>query len=197
MKRIGAVAILAGFGMIASGCAWLGMAPPTAAGPVASEIADACTAEQFRQFDFWLGHWDVNEPGKDPVASNHILRVAGGCALLEAYRHDRGFNGQSLSWYDAEKAQWRQLWLDSSGLQLKLAGGSPAPGQMRLEGKPRTLESGETVRDRITWTALDDGRVRQLWEISRDEGGRWQTVFDGYYQRQPDPVDRLRYSSAE
>ena len=33
------------------------------------------------------------------------------------------------------------------------------------------------------WTALPDGRVRQFFEISTDDGATWVTWFDGYYTR--------------
>jgi hypothetical protein len=36
---------------------------------------------------------------------------------------------------------------------------------------------------RITWTPLPDGRVRQHWESTTDGGRTWSTVFDGYYTR--------------
>ena len=39
---------------------------------------------------------------------------------------------------------------------------------------------------RITWTPLDDGRVRQHWEATTDGGKAWSTVFDGYYARRPE-----------
>ncbi|MCP4663212.1 MAG: hypothetical protein GY856_48085 [bacterium] len=35
---------------------------------------------------------------------------------------------------------------------------------------------------RITWSPLGDGRVRQLWESSVDGQG-WKVVFDGTYTR--------------
>jgi hypothetical protein len=39
------------------------------------------------------------------------------------------------------------------------------------------------VVDRITWIPLEDGRVRQVWEASRDYGNTWQVLFDGTYAR--------------
>jgi hypothetical protein len=37
--------------------------------------------------------------------------------------------------------------------------------------------------NRVTWSTLDDGRVRQHWENSTDQGETWTTSFDGYYAR--------------
>ena len=36
---------------------------------------------------------------------------------------------------------------------------------------------------RITWERLPDGRVRQLWESSKDGGTTWTVAFDGYYAK--------------
>ncbi|MDT8322375.1 MAG: hypothetical protein RQ826_17815 [Xanthomonadales bacterium] len=29
--------------------------------------------------------------------------------------------------------------------------------------------------------SCDDGSVRQLWEVSRDDGSNWSVLFDGHY----------------
>jgi hypothetical protein len=53
---------------------------------------------------------------------------------------------------------------------------------MTLEGE--SIDSdGRRVRNRITWFDNADGTVRQLWEISRDDGRTWQSEFDGLYRR--------------
>lgn len=45
--------------------------------------------------------------------------------------------------------------------------------------------AGKVVgRNRITWQALPDGRVRQLWETSTERGVTWKTAFDGFYRKQ-------------
>jgi hypothetical protein len=46
----------------------------------------------------------------------------------------------------------------------------------------RTVGDAQVVQ-RITWTRLEDGRVRQLWESTADGGKTWTIAFDGYYRR--------------
>ena len=53
---------------------------------------------------------------------------------------------------------------------------------MVLEGTGKGRD-GKPVRSRITWTPLEDGRVRQHWQLSRDDGATWTTAFDGLYSR--------------
>ncbi|GMV03928.1 MAG: hypothetical protein AMXMBFR53_02100 [Gemmatimonadota bacterium] len=44
-------------------------------------------------------------------------------------------------------------------------------------GSGWTMARADGARDVVTWSVLDDGRVRQHWT----QGG--STVFDGYYRR--------------
>lgn len=155
-------------------------APPAAA---ASAPATPCRGEAARQFDFWLGRWDVFLPDGSRAGQNRIEAVAGGCALLEQWQGRGGFSGSSLNRHDAADGRWHQLWVDSSGGSLDLVGGMQGTS-MVLSGSSRDpAQPGQTLQERITWTPQPDGAVRQLWEQSSD-GSRWRVVFDGRYVRQ-------------
>lgn len=84
--------------------------------------------------------------------------------------------GTSFNLYDAATKRWHQTWVDSAGSLLQLDG-NLQDGRMVLASAPAAQVN------RITWTPLPDGRVRQLWEASADSGATWKTVFDGYYER--------------
>jgi hypothetical protein len=59
---------------------------------------------------------------------------------------------------------------------------------MVLEGV-RPLPSGNNTVDRVTWSKLGMGEVRQLWVFSTDFGQTFpNTQFDGFYTRVTDPV---------
>ncbi len=144
----------------------------------AADKAPSCTTAAHRQFDFWLGHWRVME--KDKLAGhNRITSIDGGCVLLESWTGVSGFTGHSLNVYDASRGVWHQTWVDNSGSLLVLEG-SFRDGRMVLEG------AREKRRDRITWTPLPGGELRQHWETSSD-GITWTTAFDGRYTRASDP----------
>ncbi len=53
---------------------------------------------------------------------------------------------------------------------------------MRFEGTWVTSD-GTTSRMIMTFTPLEDGRVRQLIEQSTDGGQTYTVWFDGYYAR--------------
>ena len=63
--------------------------------------------------------------------------------------------------------------------------GSLVQGAMRFEGL-NVRPDGTTSLMRMSFTPLDDGRVRQFIEESRDGGATWATWFDGYYTRTDD-----------
>jgi hypothetical protein len=159
-----------------------------AATPAAAARADAqtpprpaqqdCSAAEHRQFDFWLGHWNVTAGGK-PAGTNHIESVMNGCGLLEHWTSARGGHGTSLNFYDRRTRTWSQAWIDEGGNALHLSG-TFADGKMTLASAPRPTGAGVDVQ-RITWSKNADGTVRQVWESSADGGKTWTVAFDGTY----------------
>jgi hypothetical protein len=147
--------------------------------PTATPAAP-CDAPEYRQFDFWIGDWEVSA-GEQPAGTNSIHPVHGGCALQENWQGTGagGISGSSFNIYDRSTGQWHQSWVDASGTLLLLDGGL-VDGNMVLSGS-RPAQAGGTALHRITWTPNEDGSVRQLWESSLDGGGSWSVLFDGLY----------------
>jgi hypothetical protein len=146
-----------------------------------------CASPEHRQFDFWLGDWDVHEPDGRPAGRNRVVSLFDGCVLHETWEGTSGHCGTSFNIYDAARGVWHQTWVDSRGALLLLDGGLRA-GAMVLEGSATSpTEPTLTVRHRISWRLIggDPDRVRQHWEISGD-GRTWETVFDGRYVRRRD-----------
>jgi hypothetical protein len=144
-----------------------------------------CTAPEYRQFDFWLGDWSVTDSsGTKTYGSNLITAEEAGCLLHEHWRGSQGGSGQSFNFYDRVGQRWEQLWIASGGNLLRLAGHRDG-ASMVLEGESPS-GSGVALRNRIAWIPQADGRVRQLWHTSADQGKTWQLSFDGWYRkRQP------------
>ena len=136
----------------------------------------ACQSAEYRQFDFWLGEWEVFLPTGKKAGDSRIESISAGCALLENWSGNGGFSGKSLNSYDSEDKRWHQSWVDSSGSRLELAGS--------YADKRMVLASGSgAAMQRIAWSVNDDGSVRQLWESSVDGGKAWAVQFDGKYVR--------------
>ena len=158
--------------MLALPAALAGAQTPPAAPP------PACQSAEYRQFDFWVGTWDVFMPNGQKAGENRIEPISAGCALLENWSGRGGFTGKSLNIYDRDDKRWHQTWVDSSGGLLMIAG-SLVDKRMVLSS-----EAGSTWQ-RITWTPNEDGSVRQFWESSVDAGKTWTVAFDGKYVRRP------------
>jgi hypothetical protein len=146
----------------------------------ASALAGPCDSPEHRQFDFWLGSWNVHTPNGKLAGVNRIEREYDGCVLHERYSTERGYQGESLNSYDPGRKVWHQTWVDNQGTLLLLEGGMRS-GSMVLEGQS-TAADGQLTRHRISWTPNADGSVRQHWE-STDAKGQWSTAFDGRYTR--------------
>lgn len=148
---------------------------------VASQPVAACSSEAHRQFDFWIGDWDVNS-NDQPAGTNSIHPINGGCALQENWQGTGpgGLSGTSFNIYDQATGRWHQTWVDSSGTLLQLDGGL-IDGKMVLSGNRPKRDGSGLALHRITWTPNEDGTVRQYWEASSDDGTSWNVLFDGLY----------------
>ena len=142
-----------------------------------------CALPQHRQFDFWLGEWELRDAAGKLAGHNRITSVHNGCALLGEWQGNGGVTGSSLNLFDKERQRWHQTWVDSGGGLLTLEGGLE-DGAMSLRGT--STEAGPPAKrslQRIRWQPQADGRVRQLWEASQDDGKTWTVAFDGWYTR--------------
>ncbi|NNF66060.1 MAG: hypothetical protein HKM98_00975 [Gammaproteobacteria bacterium] len=135
-----------------------------------------------REFDFWLGTWDVYTADANIAGRNRISKAENGCVLVELWTGNSGVTGRSINFYDASKDKWRQHWVSATGLLIDIEG-NLVDGSMVLEGSifyPATeLEAGF----RGKWTLLEDGRVRQFFEQHDAEKDAWNPWFEGYYEK--------------
>ena len=154
-----------------------------AAAPAPTPSPAPCRSPEYRQFDFWVGDWDVHTPDGKTAGVNRIERILNGCALRETWKGARGSNGTSLNSWDPGTRRWHQTWVDDDGLVLNLEGGLRA-GKMVLLGET-VSPTGDRALQRITWSSIAGGRVRQLWEKSGDGGKTWEIAFEGIYSPRP------------
>ena len=142
----------------------------------------ACTDDQYRHFDFWLGEWDVTAGGAtQPTAASKISSRQDGCVVLEEYSVGVAFTGMSINFYDAAKETWHQTWMSNAGGSVYLEGGLNEHGAMVLTDRDLPISKVSGAINRVTWTPNEDGSVRQFWESSTDNGETWSVAFDGLY----------------
>jgi ketosteroid isomerase-like protein len=144
---------------------------------------------RFREFDFWVGDWDVRPtgtPATGPPARNTVTLEDNGCVVMEHWNAPGGSEGQSFNIYDRSHAQWRQTWVDNVGGQHDYAGGL-VQGNMVYQGTtPAPGGAVGTVPTRLTFYHLGPDSVRQFSEVSNDGGKTWQPNYDLMYVRRKD-----------
>lgn len=144
-----------------------------ASAPAQSSVP--CSAPEYHQLDFWIGDWDVFDPGNDvPVAHVVVSRILDGCALHEEYGDEDGHRGESFSSYDAGRKQWRQSWYTNRGKSLELLGELRGDSIM-LEGTDYDSSTQSIVRG--VWQPRD-GNVQETAVTSTDGGKTWKPWFD-------------------
>jgi hypothetical protein len=147
-----------------------------------AQQAVPCSTTQHRQFDFWVGDWEVKDAKGNVAGTNRIESILGGCVIRENWQGTQGPTGTSLNLY-APDGKWHQTWVDNQGNLLELAGGLEE-GKMVMRGTlPSRRDPGKTVLHRVIWAPLEGGRLHQLWEASLDDGKTWAVQFDGFYSR--------------
>jgi hypothetical protein len=154
-------------------------APAAPATPVSLPLS--CDLPEHREFDFWIGDWDVSTPDGNQVGTNRITLILGTCVLLETWKGKSGLEGWSFNVFDRVEHKWHQTWVDSHGMRLDLVGTLVGKNMVLSGTRPGT--DGGTIVDRITWEPIDANHVRQLWEQSKDGGKTWAVAFDGKYVR--------------
>ena len=138
------------------------------------------TAEN-RQFDFWVGEWDVQTKDGQHAGESKVQRILNGCALLENW--EGGGSGKSINSYNTVRKQWQQLWVAASGEVHEYAG-ALVNGEMILEGPAADHDGNKSFR-RMTFTPLSAGRVKQMGETSPD-GKAWSTEYELIYVPKPE-----------
>ena len=141
-----------------------------------------CCTETHRQFDFWLGDWETTANGK-LAGTNHIVLLQDSCIIQENWTSANGkYSGTSYNFFNKDIKKWQQIWIDNQGANLILTG-ERIDNQMIMKSGELVSQKGEKYINKITWTNNADGTVRQNWEVSKDDGKTWTSIFDGLYKK--------------
>lgn len=102
--------------------------------------------------------------------------------IVERWSSAKNGTGMSMNHYDPVSGKWRQHWV-GVGVILEMEGELQGKS-MVLQGPLYYIKDKRTTLLKGTWTPLPDGRVRQHFLESSDQGKTWTEWFDGYYQRE-------------
>lgn len=141
-----------------------------------------CETAAHKQFDFWIGEWEVYNAKADTlVGHNHIKKILGNCVVEENWIGIGGFAGKSFNTYNTQDSTWNQVWVDMGGSTYHFSGRFEDEimqlyGETSLKGKPIQFDMAYHF-DR------ENDTVRQVWKTSKDDGKSWNTIFDGIYRK--------------
>jgi hypothetical protein len=143
-------------------------------------IANPCRSRpEYREFDFWIGEWLPKNPQGVTVGTSSIQSILGSCIIFENWDTPVS-SGKSFNLFDARDGKWHQTWVDAKGTMTHYVGGMEN-GKMILVSE--IVTAGKTTLNRMTYSKLEDGSVRQHGETSVDDGKTWTTTFDFTYVR--------------
>lgn len=140
---------------------------------------------RYREFDFWVGDWDVYGKGGAMAGRSHVELILGDCVVNENWTDVFGNSGKSYNKFNQFLKRWEQYWVDQSGTTTYYVGNLEGPNMVFLadgfdaNGKPQ--------KQRMTFFPLSPDKVRQFGEVS-DDGKTWTTSFDLTYVRQANNV---------
>ena len=168
--------------VLVGACATAQTTPPPSPPP-----PPACATETapYRDFDFWVGTWDVTTPDGTPAGVNVITKEEGGCLLVESWTSVTGGTGRSLNFVDPQTGAWRQVWMNLNAL-IDYSGGLTEDGAMKLEGAITYTTGGPSIPFLGTWTPNEDGSVTQDFKQYNAETDTWAPWFTGIYVKRED-----------
>lgn len=149
----------------------------------ADTVAHPCAhLPEYRQFDFWLGEWDVfTTQGHNPAGTSSIQLIIEQCVLLENWSGGGGGTGKSFNHYDTALKKWIQDWVDSQSNSIHFEG-KLENGVMSFYADTRRPD-GTPIQRHLQFFRIDAAHVRQFSQQSSDGGKTWATEYDFTYDR--------------
>jgi hypothetical protein len=148
-----------------------------------------CTSDPiYRQFDFWIGDWEVYAKNGKKAGDSKIELILDSCIILENWKSASSRNGffyagKSFNTYNSTTKQWQQTWVDNVGGTTEFLEGHYDNNKMIFLTKPFQLNKDTIAVRKLTFYNLEPNRVRQHSEISKDNGLTWTTEYDLEYRR--------------
>jgi hypothetical protein len=137
-----------------------------------------------RQFDFWVGDWDVvsSSDGR-PVGSSHIAQELGDCVIWENWTSaSLPYAGKSYNAYNTTLKRWEQFWVDNSQGMIFFYG-NLKDGVMDFQTDEIPQANGTKIRRRLQFFNLSPDTVRQFSQQTADGGKTWTVEYDFTYRR--------------
>lgn len=146
--------------------------------------ASPCEDPEFKQFDFWVGDWDVSSAADGTVRGrSHIGKEMGGCVVWENWTSTGStYFGKSYNTWNPNLKRWEQYWVDNSA-GVMFFHGSLKDNVIDYWTDDVLQSSGGTLLRHLQFFNLGPDKVRQFSQGSTDGGKTWHTEYDLIYTR--------------
>jgi tetratricopeptide (TPR) repeat protein len=140
--------------------------------------------QENRQFDFWIGEWNVTATqGGAPAGNSKIELILDDCVVQENWSSlNSPYTGKSYNIYNAALKRWEQYWVDSVGGNIFFHGGLKN-GVMDYWSDETPQPNGTKLERHLQFFALGKDAVRQFSQGSTDGGKTWHVEYDLTYTR--------------
>jgi hypothetical protein len=175
-----------------------------AAQPVQAAVADgeSCNGAGARDFDFWIGDWDIRQRIRaadggwiDLPAQTSVAVTLGGCALIEHWsgrvqffwedmRRPEPMQGLSLRTYDPERGVWQIHWMDSRRPRFDAPYVGAFEGDEGIFYRETQGPQGRQI-GRIRFVDITGTSVRWDLSVSDGETNDWTTLWIMDMTRRP------------
>src|SRR5215470_6657481 len=120
-----------------------------------------CTTDAiYRQFDFWIGEWDVYAKSGKKAGDSKIELILDSCIILENWKNASSNNGlyyagKSFNTYNAATKQWQQTWVDNMGGTTEFLEGHYDKNKMIFLTKPFQFSKDTLAIRKLTFYNLE------------------------------------------
>jgi len=149
-----------------------------ASGPAPSMSFDSldCSAAQAKQFDFWVGTWDVSWQGASgPLKGTNTVTKQAGCVIVEHFDGPlggvQGYIGNSAAAWVPSLGKWTQLYIDTTGFTGTYVGGYEGSAFILYRA---TAGGAIANTGRLVWKDITADQLIWTNDRSVDGGATWQ-----------------------
>ncbi len=151
---------------------------------VEHNLKPCASTPENRQFDFWLGEWNVETTqGGVPAGQSKIELILGDCVIQENWQSDGNpYSGKSYNIYNTALKRWEQFWVDNSAGNIFFYGGLK-DGVMDYWTDEIPQPGGPALKRHLQFIKVGPDKVRQYSQGSTDGGKSWKPEYDFTYSR--------------
>ncbi len=147
-----------------------------------------CDDAPYDQLDFWVGEWNAQWDVSDDQVGRGTNSITQdeyrNCVITERFESEI-LRGVSISAYDSQLGQWRQMWMDDNGGIYALLGGPGGPDD-EFEFVLETVRHTDDVRrSRMIWQDVTADAFVWRWQTRDSDEEPWRDAWLIRYTRAP------------